>query len=91
MVSEARYKTLHSTSHHKLSELVGVVDTASTYNPEGRGFESRFVFFFFTLFSCHFLDTAQKVKTTSRYKVYTLYAAKKSTMRRVKLTTPPID
>ena len=47
VVSEARYKTLHSTSHRKLSVLVGVVDTALSYEPEGRGFESRFVFYFF--------------------------------------------
>ena len=70
VVSEARYKTLHSTSHCKLSEWVGVhvVDTASSYEPEGRGFESRIVFYFvfFTLFSCHFLDIAQKSKTTWR-------------------------
>ena len=40
VVSEARYMTLHSTSRRKLSEWVGVVDTASSYQPEGRGFES---------------------------------------------------
>ena len=61
IVSEARYKTLHSTSHHKLSEWVGVVDKASSYEPEGRGFESRLVFyFFFTLFSWHCLDVAPR-------------------------------
>ena len=47
VVSEERYKTLHSTSHRKLSELVGVVDTASSYEQEGRGFESRLLFYFF--------------------------------------------
>ena len=31
MVSEARYKTLHSTSHRNLSERVGEVDTALSY------------------------------------------------------------
>ena len=31
VVSEARYTTLHSTSHRKLSEWVGEVDTASSY------------------------------------------------------------
>ena len=31
VVSEALYTTLHSTSHRKLSEWVGVVDTASSY------------------------------------------------------------
>ena len=46
MVSEARYKTLHSTSHRNLSERVGEVDTALSYEPEGRGFESLLVFFF---------------------------------------------
>ena len=55
MVSEARYKTIHSTSHRNLSERVGEVDTALSYEPEGRGFESRFVFCFlhtfFVLFS----------------------------------------
>ena len=53
VLSEARYKTLHSTNHGKLSEWVGVVDTASSYEQEGREFESRllFYFFFFTLFS----------------------------------------
>ena len=50
VVSEARYETLHSTSHRKLSELVGVMDTASRYETEGRGFKSRLVFFF----SSHF-------------------------------------
>ena len=47
VVSEARYKTLHSTSNRKLSEWVGVVDTASSYEQEGRGFESRLLFYFF--------------------------------------------
>ena len=47
VVSEARYKTLHPTSHRKISEWVGVVDMASTYEPEGRGFESSLVFYFF--------------------------------------------
>ena len=47
VVSEARYKTLHSTSHRQLSESDGVVDMASSYEPEGRGFESRLVFYFF--------------------------------------------
>ena len=47
MVSEARYKTLHSTSHRNLSERVGEVDTALSYEPEGQGFESRLVFHFF--------------------------------------------
>ena len=47
MVSEARYKTLHSTSYRNLSERVGEVDTALSYEPEGRGFDSRFVFYFF--------------------------------------------
>ena len=47
VVSEAMYKTLHSTSHSKLSEFVGIVDTALSYETEGRGFESRFVFYFF--------------------------------------------
>ena len=53
VVSEARYTTLYSTSHRKLTEWVGVVDTASSYELEGRGFESRmvFYFFFFTLVS----------------------------------------
>ena len=55
MVSEARYKTLHSTSHRNLPERVGEVDTALSYEPGGRGFETRFVFFFlptfFVLFS----------------------------------------
>ena len=47
MVSGARYKTLHSTSYRNLSERVGEVDTALSYEPEGRGFESRLVSFFF--------------------------------------------
>ena len=53
VLSEARYKTLHSTNHGKLSEWVGVVNTASSYEQEGREFESclLFHFFFFTLFS----------------------------------------
>ena len=50
VVSEARYKTLHSTSHRKLNEWVGVMDTEPSYESEGRGFKSRLGFFFFTLF-----------------------------------------
>ena len=50
VVSEARYLTLHSTSHSKVSEWVGVVDTASSYEPEGRGFESHLVFLFLHTF-----------------------------------------
>ena len=46
VVSEARYKTLHSTNHRKLSQWVGVMDTASSYQSESRGFKSRLVFFF---------------------------------------------
>ena len=48
VVSEARYKKLHSASHCKVSEWVGVVDTASSYEPKGRGFESRLVSYFFS-------------------------------------------
>ena len=77
VVYEARYKTLFSTSHSKLSEWVGVVDAVWSYEPEGRGIESPLVFFifFFTLFSCHCLDIAQNFKTTLRHKVFTLLAA----------------
>ena len=77
VVSEARYKTLHSTSYRNLSEWVGVVDTASSYEQEGRGIESRLIFYFFSshFFSSHCLGIAQKFKTTSRHKVYTLHAA----------------
>ena len=74
VVSEAMYKTLHSTSHRKLSERVGVVVTASGYEPEGRGFESRLVFF-----SSHFFvplsGYCSNVQDTSRNNVYTLHAA----------------
>ena len=41
---------LHSTSHRKLSGWVGVMDTASSYESEGRGFKSRLVFFLHTFF-----------------------------------------
>ena len=51
VVSEARYKTLHLLSHRKLSKWVGVVDNVSSYQPEGRGFESRLAIY---LFSSHF-------------------------------------
>ena len=52
VVSEARYKTLHSTNHRKLSEWVGVVDTVSSYEQKGPEFKSRLLFYFFlTLFS----------------------------------------
>ena len=34
-------------SRRKLSEWVGVVDTASSYEQEGREFESRLLFYFF--------------------------------------------
>ena len=92
VISKARYKTLHSTSHRKLSERVGIVDQASSYEPKGRGFNPAWYFiFFFTLLSCHCLDIAQKFKMTSRQKVYTLHGALKSTMCRVKLAAPPID
>ena len=48
MVSEARYKTLYSTSHRNLSERVGEVDTALSYEPDG----VRIPFFIF-FFSSH--------------------------------------
>ena len=44
VVSEARYKTLHSKSHLKLSEWVVVVDTASSYEQEGPEFEFRLLY-----------------------------------------------
>ena len=70
MVSEARYKTLHLMSHQNLFERVGEVDTALSYEPEDRGFESRLVFYFFLhTYSCYFLDIAQMFKATSRHKV----------------------
>ena len=73
MVSEARYKTLYSTSRRNQSERVGEVDTALSYEPEGQGFESRVVFYFFlhffTPFLSFFLDIAQMFKGTSRHKV----------------------
>ena len=70
MVSEARYKTLHSTSHRNLSERVGEVDTSLSYEPEGRWFESRLLFYFFLhTFFVLFLDIAQMFKATSRHKV----------------------
>ena len=74
VVSEARYKILHSTSHRKLYERVGVVDTASSYEPEGRGFESR-LFFFSSHFFVPLSGYYSKVQDTSRHKVYTLHAA----------------
>ena len=45
VVSEAMCMTLHSTSRCKLSEWVGVVDTASSYEPEGRGSNPAWYFF----------------------------------------------
>ena len=45
-VSEAGYMTIHSISRAKPSEWVGMVDTASSSEPEGHGFASRLVFFF---------------------------------------------
>ena len=75
VVREARYKTLHSTSHRKLSERVGVVDTASSYEPEGRGFESRLVFF-----SSHFFvplsGYCSKVQDTSRHCIHCMQLRK---------------
>ena len=41
VVSKARYKTLHLTSRTKQYKLVGIVDTASSHEPDGCGFESR--------------------------------------------------
>ena len=52
VVSEARYKTLHSTSHRKLTEWFGLMDTAPSYESESRGFKSRLFFF-----SSHFFRT----------------------------------
>ena len=63
VVSEARYKTLHSTSHSKVSEWVGVVDTSSSYEPEGRGFESYLFFFsshFFRAIVCILLKSSRQ-------------------------------
>ena len=47
VVSKARYNTLHSTNRTKLYKWVGIVDTASSHEPEGCGFESPKIFFFF--------------------------------------------
>ena len=47
VVSKAKYKTLHSTSRTKLYKWAGIVDTASSHEPEGCGFESPKVFFLF--------------------------------------------
>ena len=47
VVSKARYKTLHSTSRTKLNKWADIVDTASSHEPEGCGFESPKVFFLF--------------------------------------------
>ena len=69
VVSDVRYKTLHSTRHRKLSEWVGVVDTASSYEPESRGFESRLLFFFFLLT----FFVALSGYCSSRHKEYILY------------------
>ena len=46
-VSKAGYMTIHSISRTKPSEWVGIVDTASSSEPEGRGFASPLVFFLF--------------------------------------------
>ena len=75
VVSEGRYKSLHSTSHRKLSEMVGVVDTASSNEPEGRGFESRLFCFFSSHFFVPLSGYCAKVQDTSRHNVYTLHAA----------------
>ena len=42
-------------NHRKIFEWVGVLDTASSYEPEGRGFESDLVIYFFlrTFFMHH--------------------------------------
>ena len=54
VVSKARYRTLHLTSGTKLYKWVGIVDTASSHEPEGCGFNSPKVLFFlcfwFTIF-----------------------------------------
>ena len=77
MVSEARYKTLHSTSQRNLSERVGEVDTALSYEPEGRGFESRLVFYFFSshLFRAFFWILLRCSRRPRDIKYYTLQAA----------------
>ena len=76
MVSEARYKTLHSTSHGNLSERIGEVDTALSYEPEGGGFESGFVFYFFLhTFLVSLSGYCSNVQGNLENKVYTLHAA----------------
>ena len=88
VVSEVRYKTLHSTSHSKVSEWVGVVETASSYEPEGRGFESHLVFYFF---SSHFFRAIVCILLKSsrqpRDIKYILYMQ----LRKVELAASPID
>ena len=45
-VSEAAFMTIHLISRAKPSEWVGILDTASGSEPEGRGFASCLVFYF---------------------------------------------
>ena len=52
-VSEAGYMTIHSISRTKSSEWVGIFDTASSSEPEGRVFATRLVFFFFSKYFLH--------------------------------------
>ena len=65
-VSDAGYMTIHSISRTKPSEIVGIVGTASNSEPEGRGFVSRLVFFYFflKLYSRHCLNLAQTFKNS---------------------------
>ena len=77
VVSKAKYKTLHSTSRTKLYKWAGIVDTASSHEPEGCGFESPKVFYFFVHnFSRHCLNIAQKFKN---FVFFMLFNAFKST------------
>ena len=46
-VVDVRYMTIRLTIQPKPSEWVDTVDTASIAEPEGRGFESRIVIFYF--------------------------------------------
>ena len=71
------YKTLHSTSHRNLSERVGVVDTALSYEPEGCGFESRLVFYlflhtFFVPLSGYCSNVQGNLETQSIYSTFSL-------------------
>ena len=70
VVSKARYKTLHLSCRIKLYKWVGIVDRESSHEPEGCGFESRYVFFFFCCCSQFFAPLSGYCSKVQEFRVF---------------------